>query len=226
MVDYRKFAINSDFPTDDIVYSYQGNLSGDTWSQSATISHGLPFIPLVFGIYSVDNGTTWSQINFQSDAGAGVLEADSNNVHVQIVDNNGLLPSSAIKVRIFGFAPSTYTGNTTPPTALSKFMIDSRVVYDELLASGVFQLANTTSPQIIYTHNLGYIPRVMAWYEIETGGVKIISPINTGVYAPTEYYTVWEYLEVTPSVVQFLEYISYGTTLRKVHYRIYGGQNA
>ena len=225
MVDYRKFAINSDFPTDDIVYSYQGNLSGDTWSQSATISHGLPFIPLVFGIYSVDNGTTWSQINFQSQNGSGTLSATASTISAQVGSASGAL-TTTVRVRIFGFAPSTYTGNTTPPTPLSKFMIDSRVTYDELLASGTFQLSNTTSPQVIYTHNLGYIPRVMAWAERVSGGQTFITPLDTGSYTNTSYYSFWNYLEVTPAVVQFLAYTSSGSISDKIHYRIYGGQNA
>lgn len=227
MVDYRKFQIHSDYQTDNIVYSYDGNMpTGDSYYRTFDISHSLPFIPLPFGIFSLDNGATWLPINYSSNSGAGTLTATASKFSISLNDYNGGLPST-IKIRVFAFAPNTYTGNITPPTAISNFMINSTMAYDELLAKGSQALLNQNSLQNIYTHNLGYIPRVMLWIEaVDYQNVTFIKPIDPASIIGMSYYTSYEYAVISTTQLQYMRYSPSINTSETLHYRIYGGQNA
>ena len=221
-INERNFRLNSNFPTDNVVYSYSLNLNapGATYIDRS-VNHSLPFTPLVFGLYSTDGGTTWSQLDFQKQSGtpfAGTLYADGTKVYFGIYGENNL---PAIRFRIFGFAPSTYSGNTTAPTPLSNFYINTTMTHDTLIAKGTFSLTNTNSLRTVYTHSLGYLPRVMMW--LQNGST--VTPYRVSSNLVMTGTTDRNYAVITSSALQFYHYASYGLSTETLHYRIYGGQN-
>lgn len=225
MVDWRKFQINSNMPTDEVVVSIQRTISGSNGTFSADIPNPLSFAPLPFGLYSIDGGTTWSDINFQTANYSGSLQATQDNFYVRLVlDYSG----SSVMVRIFGFMPSDVDVSVAAPIPLSKFFINSRFRYDNLLASGTMTLSYADLWQTIYTHNLGYIPRVMLWTEeVEYGtNLKLIVPWVANGSTSVAGYNDSVAVRITATALEANIYLPGATGSRKYHYRLYGGQNA
>ena len=227
-IDYRKFKINSDYHTDNVVYSYSGTMTnGDGYYKTLDLTHSLPFIPLPFGVFSfTGNDGDWLPINFSSVHGAGTVTATASKISISINNYNGGLPGT-VYIKIFAFAPSTYTGSTTPPTPISDFMINSEWTYEELITAGTFVLQNNNNYQTIYTHNLGYYPRVMYWIEaVDYQGTTFVKPSDPSSFIYMSYYTSCNAGIVTTTNFQYLYYSSSGNNPETLHYRIYGGQNA
>lgn len=222
-VNLRNFKLNSNYPMDNVVYSWAGNKSrsGSTWL-TTTQNHGLSFTPLVFGLFSTDGGTSWRQIDFTSQTGGGSLISDSTKITINIQLDSGL-PAS-IPIRLYAFAPSTYTGAVVAPDPRSNFYLNTDWTYDTLVAKGKYTLTNTNSLRTVYTHNLGYVPRVMIWIEHNDG--SILSCVVGNEY-DTLYYTQKDWVRITSTQLLAYHYSvpSSALTTDILHYRIYGGQN-
>lgn len=228
MVDYRKFKMNSNYQTDNVVYTFNGTItSGDGYSKTIDINHGLPFIPLPFGLYSLTGNTgDWLPINFSSVHGSGTLSSNGTKVSVSLYNNYGNLPGT-VYIKIFAFAPASYTGSVVAPTPTSNFMINSDWTYDNLLAKGQYNLANDPNYQVIYTHNLGYRPRTMLWTQVtDYQGNPFVMPLEPTSLVFMSYFTSANAALITPTNLQFLRYQPSINTGQILHYRIYGGQNA
>lgn len=220
-VDLRNFNLLSDYPMDTIVYSYSNTFTrSDTTYLYTTINHGLPFTPLCFGIWSADGGSSWQQIDFTSQDGGGILSSNSTSITISITEYNGV-PNS-IPVKIFAFAPSTYTGAVTAPTPYSNFYINTTKTYDALIAKGTYTLYNTNSLQTVYTHNLGYVPRTMIWIEHYDGSV--VSCYVSNFYDTPGYYQR-DYVQIGTNRLLAYHYDTVSSPTDILHYRIYGGQN-
>lgn len=219
-VNLRNFKMLSLYPMDTIVYSYSATKarSGSTWL-TTTVNHGLSFIPLCFGLWSSDGGSTWRQIDFTSQTGGGSLVSDSTKITINIQQDGGL-PAN-IPIKIFAFAPSTYTGAVTAPAANSDFYINTETTYDALVAKGSYTMTNTDTPRTLYTHNLGYIPRVMIWRETQG---SILSCIVSNIY-DTAYYTQKDYIQIDSTKLVAYHFDTASSPSDVIHYRIYGGQN-
>ena len=223
MVDLRNFKLNSNYPMDNVVYSYANtfNRSGSTYL-TTTVNHGLPFKPLTFGLWSADGGSSWRQIDFTSQTGSGSLVSDSSQITINLWQEDGL--PATIPIRLYAFAPSDYTGSVLAPTPRSNFYINTDWTYDALVAKGKFTLNNTNSLRTVYTHNLGYIPRVMIWLEHTDG--SILSCVVGNEY-DTLYFTQKDWVRITNNQLLAYHYSVPSSALPDdiLHYRIYGGQN-
>lgn len=221
MPNYNNFKINSNFKTDLIVFSYSGTINLDIYGYGTlSVNHGLSFTPLPFGLYSTDGGTTWNDIDFQTQEGFGQMFATPSTIEITInIYNN---PPASVLIRIFGFAPSTVPNViVNPPTPLSKFYLDSRKTYELLIASGRTVINNSSSLQTIYTHNLGYLPRIMLWEELPDNSIS-----RHCTNARVEYSGYYSYIYSSLSTTK-LEYMNYDTLSpiqRIIHWRLYGGQ--
>ena len=223
-MDVRKFIINSDYPMDFIVWKGSGDVSSSGYNQSTiTIAHGLNFTPLVFGQFSLDDGSTWFPLGLYDhytnkvDIGA---ESDGTNVYVNFtcLDSG----SKTAKVRLWGLAPSTADSSVTVPSGVNHFRLNSDFNYSKLVAAGRWPI-QTGSRQTIYSHNLGYVPEVMTWVELSNGRIREPSPQfsnNTG-YWPTQCTEIDDH-----ALYGLYTSNSAGSeTYTHIHYRIYGGQN-
>ena len=218
MVDYRKFKMNSNFKMDNVVFVKEQTLSGSSGSFSANILHGLSFVPLAFGLYSADNGTTWSQINFQTQFSSGSLYATSSNIVISLYLNSR---PATVKVRLFAFAPSNVNDSVSAPTPLSNFYLNSNFGYDVLIKSDRVSVPNSSSAQVVFQHNLGHVPRVMVW---EENGSDILQFTSSSI---TDYAGLQSnaYVEVTSSQLKIMNYSNQGGYTRIFHYRLYGSEN-
>lgn len=213
MANLRNFILDSDYPMDNIILVATGDATknGNYWTFEAP--HGLPYKPLLFGLFSTDNGSTWSNIDYTALNAGGITVANSTTAQAQLWFYSG--SPTRVMVRLFGFAPSDVSGSINPPVAISDFHINTDYLYDSLVEAGVKNLSSSSSFQTITTHNLGYLPRVMMWYETQQNTIqRVIGATDMG----DGFSNI---PKVTDTILQFkLE----GDSLR-LHYRLYGRNN-
>ena len=154
MANPRDFLLNTDYELDKVVLYKEGQLTDDI-----TIPHGLAYAPLVFGIWSFDSdfsstNTMSENVGFSS-IGIECL-AGSNNISLIVVGN---VDRNTIYYRIYAFEPPDVQKDSSATSPHAKeFMMNTDYNYAKLKSAGSF----TQSGQE-YSHNLGYIPQVMAW---------------------------------------------------------------
>ena len=213
-VNYNNFKFNSSQKMDSVVYTYTTtfkNTSAINTYVYFTIQHQLPFKPLCFGNFSVDNGQTWLDIDFETQADTGHIYSNQSTIEVSfsytpVIANNVL-------IRIYAFPPATYSdSNFAKPTPISNFYINTNNKYDNLVNSGSVKITSSQQ-QVICNHNLGYIPRVMVWIENSWDG-----SIYRVSYSTLDLEDIW----ITNT--QIIAHFPWETPT--IHYRIYGGSNA
>lgn len=213
-INYNNFKFNSSQKMDSVVYTYATavqNTSPYNTYVSLSIPHQLPFKPLCFGNFSIDNGQTWLDIDFETQLDAGHIYSNASTVEVSFSYTPVI--ASTVLVRIYAFPPATYANsNFNKPTPISHFYINTNNKYDNLVMSGSTKITSSQD-QVICSHNLGYIPRVMLWGERSwDGSIYRISYSSLGLE------DIW----VTNT--QIIGHYPWDTPT--IHYRIYGGANA
>jgi hypothetical protein len=162
------FLIQSDYPMDKIVYITSGSIPIDGFPH--TIPHGLPFVPLLGGYWSLTPDFAICYEFFSGDFPSGNagyffahevdILADATNVQLDTVDIAG--GSKTAYYRVYGFEPSDSAVEITTPVGGDSFNINSDYNYMKLFMSGVVNPGTVSTYTI--DHNLGYIPQVHAWY--------------------------------------------------------------
>ena len=213
MVNLRNFKFNSNMKMDNVVFVTEQDFSSQSGVNSyveTTIANPFPFKPLCFGNFSLDGGNTWQDIDFLSTAGQGQLISKTSTISIYILHETY---AATIKVRIYAFPPSTAGNiNYTEPTPISNFYINTVNSYDNIIANGTQNLSASNSDQVIYTHNLGYIPRAMLWQETSTGIMRMFE----ASYGDTNY---------NAPIITTTQLKWRTNSAITIHYRIYGGLN-
>lgn len=197
-VDPRDFLLNTDYEMDKIIYF---DTSTITAGSSDTIAHNLTFAPLVFGAFATNSDFSDAHLlpfSGQNDE-QFTLSADSTNVNIAY-DNQD--PTASVYYCIMGFEPDGSTADA-PATSQNadKLIINTEYNYCKLYDKGtVLGNADTT-----IAHDLGYLPQVMAWAELNGE----LTPINLSGQNG---------IEITDTEVNF--YYS-GASYDNIHYRIY-----
>ena len=199
-VDPRDFLLNTDYEMDKIIYFTEGTVDNQ---QTLNIPHNLGFAPLVFGVgaftsdFSDPRNLPFTESTSDNTIGC-TLDASSTKIQLIFTDYSSAKPK--IYFRVYGFEP---TGSHAKIGATSKysrqFILNTDYNYCKLYKTGV------TTPNTTITHNLGYLPQVLAWRETSNG---LVSPI--------EYSGVGNAVIVTDTTVIF----NYRGA-SKIHYRIY-----
>lgn len=228
-VDFSHFNLNSDYETDDVILCSEIDLtqSGGVWS--GEITHNFGFKALPFAMFEIDGNDLWLNASETSSTDAYSLSVISyiNRISVSVRVPSGT-SATTVKARVFALFPSDQDVSVVPPTTFSKFMLNSDYKYDELLAKGIVEITNDTSgAQTIYTHNLGYIPRVMLWQETVGGdSLKLLDPMDitmtiTGL-PTTEKINAAQLSETAIGMY----YYSKTSTIPdlKIHYRVYASK--
>lgn len=225
MPNLRNFEFNSKYPMDNVCFVYEGTLSLSYGSGSTTISHSLGFAPLAFGLYSIDGGNTWTDIDFQAvSIGFGQILSRTSVIEVSLSLYSQ--PESA-KIRVFGFMPSNISASVSAPTPLSRFYLNTNYGYDTLIAKGVNTIPTSSSETLVYTHNLGYVPRVMMWSEsTDTQGLVIRRQNQaTQTMTGTGFGLIsMAFIDEATFKYGYEDEASSGSLT--LHWRLYGGQNA
>lgn len=136
------FIFNSDYPFDMVVYyKYYVFTTNSSTPQTISFDHNLGFAPLLFGIwsYTEDFAKSYPLTDFITAGSAKIalyVESDATKVYITKEQTN---PTSGRKLyaKIYGFAPTTWTGNCKPTAqSSSSLLLDTDLAYSPLLAAG------------------------------------------------------------------------------------------
>ena len=194
-VDPRDFLLNTDYEMDQIIYCETGTITAGNANATA---HNLSFTPLVFGVFATDaDFTDTHPLTFTSQDGEQfTLSADGTNINISY-DNQD--PTASVYYCVFGFEPDGSTADTPATSQYAKSLVlNTDYNYCKLYAKGHVDGDQDTT----VTHNLGYLPQIMAWTELN------------GYFAPITTSSI----EVTDTQINF-NYA--GAGYDNIHYRIY-----
>ena len=133
------FIFNSDYPFDMIVY-YK-HLEYTKGTSPTEFEHHLGFAPLLFGSWS-DKEDFSTAYTLMTDARAAngflaYVQSDSNKVYINTAN---ISSGQKIYLKIYGFAPTTWTGDCKPTAqSSSELLLDTDNNYAPLLAAGAVQ---------------------------------------------------------------------------------------
>lgn len=216
--DARNFIVSSDYPMDYIIWNTVGDAQADAHEhKTISIPHNLGFAPLLFGMYSQDNGQTWTPFGPEADGFYISLVSDSQNTGIEILARSNPV---SIKYKIWAYAQADINAVFDTINSEDNFVINSDYNYSKLFSAGAWD-AEESENAIIFQHNLGYVPQIVVWYEFQNGKIydgfsnisddtsvqdqQAISVDNNNVYASFSTLDIGG---------------DYGI-LTKVHYRVY-----
>ena len=179
MAGAGNFLITSTYPTDKIVWMYEGEAITDEFGAiDVIIPNTLGLQIFTTGIWTIDDWQTVYMATTSTHAGQmysrfSMLHSNPNEIEFRAYCANpdGTdMAGATIKYRLWGFLNEATTQNdfieTTAGQSENRFIKDSRLGYPKLFMEGYADATQTT--QIVY-HNLGFIPFVEIWYELESG---------------------------------------------------------
>ena len=182
-MDQRDLLLTSDYPMDKVVFIQSGSMTiAPHQTSQANIQHGLPYIPLVFGNYSLD-----PSYDTAYEYGSGPIYSDpaiaafttqptaiSNTTNIRVTATNyGNTKPITIYYRVYCFRPSNAPESIVPNTniGVDPFMINTDQEQVQLMYASTSSFPDVPSSvyeQTVFTHSLGYRPQVMSW--VERGG--------------------------------------------------------
>lgn len=160
MANPNDFLLNTDYMMDKIILLKTGSFVG-----SLEIPHSFKNTPLPFGVWSTNS-------NFESSNTLGAVEyggvgsevelgvaCRANDSKILLESHGNGNDSTTIYYRLYAFAQNNDNTNIGATSKWAKtFVLNTDYNYLKLYANGEFNENNLS-----YTHNLGYIPQVMAW---------------------------------------------------------------
>ena len=213
MTDARNFLINTDYPMDKIVYMTSGSMTvpDGTSDTIPLVAHYLPFTPLPYIIWSNTSDFTVSftrtdDVTYPSGT-YQLYSVSSNANNINIIRFNSTGSSKTIYYRIFCYAPYNANIDSSVPVISSladNFVMNTDYNYLKLLYEGII---TSSTP---FTHNLGYIPTVLAWKN-HLGTITPVSQATSSTLGGAGVY-------ITTSQ---LIYDTYVGDEDEIYYRIY-----
>lgn len=198
MADPRKFLVNTDYPMDMCIKTFDDSISIPSGGGSASFQHGLPFTPLVGGLWS-QNSTFTPAHDFSN--GFAILPDSSIPAEVLIsaTPDNIVIESNqggAIYYKLYCFAPPDFTGQISDfyqVESSSNFRLnsDSNYLKQYIFAKQMLEPSQT----VAVNHNLGYIPVVDAWIIYTQDGTS--SGAISKVIPADQLQLVWDIIHVT-----------------------------
>lgn len=157
---------NSHYPVPWIIWkrAYSVSVAGNGAMITQSITHGLPFMPLLIGQWSTNPNFSPSYDISVTIPGGGSggqpetyvgVSATATTVDFQILNNS--TSSRTYYFRLMAFAPPNYANDVTPVEYSSPFRFNSKYRYQQLYLSG------SASAGATITHGLGYLPQAKVW---------------------------------------------------------------
>lgn len=226
----KDMLFSSDYPIDKVVYrtTQTVNVPSATFLNDNylfTIPHGLGFRPLLSGVFSDDNFSTYYEFGNPPYAYSTtfalwleriniVAESDETNIYIRAINFD---TTRDIKVKIVGLSPTDSATISAPISAgVDPFTFSTDYNYMKIYSQGIAEVSLISGALITdITHNLGYVPSFRVWSEYNGAATKQSGFENLfGVSAlDTESYADTTKLRITSN--------SGGGATAKLHYRIY-----
>lgn len=227
MADIRNFIMNSDYPTPFLVWSLEESLTVPVGAYfnaaSKSVAHGLPFTPMLIGQWSTNANFvpaydlandmpifTGTRPDYQILVGA-------DDTYIRISATHIKTTAQTIYFRFFSFLPPDYDGTwTNVLDDNTNFKLNSDFNYPKVVASGSVTVPDQAKRS--YNHQLGYIPQVRAWKQLQT------APFDN--YSTTWNILVPAYSQTTPdgllgvsSNAQTVDFGNYGASGSSLTYK-------
>ena len=176
MTDARNFLIDSDFPLDKLVVVKQSSFSvPDTGFGAVDITlhtHNFGYTPLPMLLWSNQSNFQLTYTFFDADPNFILgfqlydVSADPTKISVRCTNTTG--STKIVYYKLFAYPPSNIGLGTAPATATlgSNLQLDTDFNYLKLMKADRLTVA---SP--VFSHNLGYVPTVLVWACLNSGGV-------------------------------------------------------
>lgn len=223
--DPRRFIVETqDYSMDFVVGAWNRSVSSSSYTQTVdSFAHGLGYAPLLWGMYSIDNGSTWMPVglnDYYTTRTDCWVESDSSNIYINFtyLDSG----SATALVRLWAHAPITADRQNDVPHGANVFYLNTRDYnYSKLV--GVDYVPVGVGSTTLYTHNLGYIPEVLCWAEMSNGR---ISPFDNSSSSNSSYIPQQVIRVTSSALVAELSGLNYhSSTIRGIHFRLYGAEN-
>lgn len=218
MADPRNFILDSDYPMDKIVFIGEYTVQPTEIPDYFTANHNLGTLPLIIGIASNDNWQTTIPLP-ALDIGIDVY---SDNTKIMVVN----MSDSTYSVKVFGLTVESDNSDFSATSDLAQsYILNTEYDYMKLLMSGEFQFDSAKTKTV--QHNLGYVPTVLAWEEIDLSAISLGIMYESMSYtqhlignqpAPTPIWTS----EKRGIMLDSAKITFYGAENTKCYYRIYG----
>lgn len=208
--------LSTDYPQDKIVFMYSGSqlVPDATFSGSIVIPHGLSFRPLAkmqwsntpdFAITNEHGDEQYFTNIFGTQSGQDYyLDSTDTDLIINLYNTSGV--AKTLYYRVYCFAPSDISEDSLAISTSNvgdNFVISTDYNYMKLFHEGFLSPTDMS-----YTHNLGYIPRVLVWQQ--TG--SLTNDYTYGTEATSSPYGIY---------VTDTQLISLNPSADKLHYRIY-----
>lgn len=125
-----------------VYYKYYVFTTNSSKNRTDSFAHNLGFAPLLFGIWSPteDFSKSYPLTDFIQSRLENIgmyVESDDSNIYVSCGQSNPVTPGRKLYVKIYGFAPTTWTGDCAPTAqSSSSLLLNTDLPYSPLLAAG------------------------------------------------------------------------------------------
>lgn len=205
-IDLRNFLFHSDYPMDKVVAIISGGpvTVAAYGSGSATVAHSLPEKPLCILTWSYNSSFNDSRDNmdsvFRYDIPYVNVRSNGTNINVNITNNTDT--SKNIYWRVIMLPQPNTVSDYSPPTTSNPFILNTDKNYFKCVLEGF------TSTGTSVSHNLGYRPHVLGWYEDVSGWIY---PLTSSIL-----FSSSPRIRVENNTIEF----TMGSAVR-IYYRIY-----
>ena len=168
-MDARNFLLSTDYPMPVICWEKSGSISNvSSYSlKDTTITHGLPFRPLLIGIWA-DNSNfapCYDIANYDGpalqDGNLTINSLGSNETNVYIQVFNGTGSKKTFYYKLWAFVPPDYVDEVPNIYDTTSFQLSTDYNYPKIIKQGTIDIAKNTTATI--PHELGYVPQVKVW---------------------------------------------------------------
>jgi len=191
--------------------SAQGNILSTT-----SKAHGLGDSAYFQGIFTTDGGTTWNDFGaqtpnlaapnpqFQTVDAEAIVDTTNVNIYINNYYDLAHSTSSAVTVtyKIYLLAKNTMAVPVNTITTNQKAQFDSRYNYQKIALQGTtaISVASGASSGVSVTHNLGYIPKIKAFF-LPSSAPTTVYALNYIITPPSGAPDI--YAEITTTTVTF-----------------------
>ena len=182
MSDPRNFIFDSDYPPDYIVkaltksYTLVGDPMGYGTVNLDTIPHGLPFAPLVDGIWGITSDLSDAR-SIAYDHGPNFIfgmvilqiyvTSDETNIYIYCVNSEYPPITRTFYFKLWMYMNPAYSGSVAPVEDNTNYRFNTDFNYLKLAMAG--NVSIPAGQSITVNHGLGFIPRALAWSRVDLG---------------------------------------------------------
>lgn len=191
-MDARNFLLSTDYPMPVICWEKSGSVSNISAYaiKSTTVAHGLPFTPLIIGIWSESSNFTpcydisnnMGEASLNGNLTLNAIGANSTNVLVEAY--NGASSKKTLYFKLWAFVPPDYVDEVPNIYDTTSFQLSTDYNYPKIIQQGTVDIAKNTTATI--PHELGYVPQAKVWgpdmiYSNRVGFLqRIVRPSSAG----------------------------------------------